>query len=69
VGITLLACALAHACCRHNFRVRYERISRLLDYIALAHADGGFNSILMIGVLTIAPNHGAIAKDAFQVNT
>jgi hypothetical protein len=69
LGTTFLACALAHACCRHNFHVRYERISRLLDYIALAHADGGLNSIFMIGVLTIARNHGKIGEDAFPMDT
>ena len=46
VGKTFLACALAHACCRHDFHVRYERTSRLLQQIALAHADGSYPQLL-----------------------
>jgi len=45
-GKTFLASALAHACCRHNVRVRYERTSRLLYHIALAHADGSYPQFL-----------------------
>lgn len=46
VGKTFLACALAHACCRHNLNVRYERTSRLLQRISLAHADGSYPQLL-----------------------
>jgi DNA replication protein DnaC len=46
VGKTFLACALAHAACRHNFNVRYERTSRLLQQSALAHADGSYPKLL-----------------------
>jgi DNA replication protein DnaC len=46
VGKTFLACALAHAACRHNFNVRYERTSRLLQQTALAHADGSYPKLL-----------------------
>ena len=46
VGKTFLACALAHAACRHNFNVRYQRTSRLLHQIALSHADGSYPKLL-----------------------
>ena len=46
VGKTFLACSLAHASCRHNFHVRYERSSRLLHQINLAHADGSYPQLL-----------------------
>ena len=45
-GKTFLACALAHACCRRDFHVRYERTSRLLHQITLAHADGSYRQLL-----------------------
>lgn len=41
-GKTFLACALGHAACSHNFRVRYERLGRLLFTTALAHVDGTY---------------------------
>ena len=46
VGKTFLACALAHAACRHDVPVRYARTSRLLQQIALAHADGTYPKLL-----------------------
>jgi DNA replication protein DnaC len=46
VGKSFLACALAHSACRHNFTVRYQRTSRLLQLITLAHADGSFAKLL-----------------------
>ena len=46
VGKTFLACALAHAACRHNFNVRYQRTSRLLHQTALSHADGSYPKLL-----------------------
>ena len=46
VGKTFLACALAHAVCRHSFHARYERTSRLLHQITLAHADGSYPQLL-----------------------
>jgi len=46
VGKTFLACALAHAACRHNFTVRYQRTSRLLHQTTLSHADGSYPSLL-----------------------
>jgi len=46
VGKSFLACALAHSVCRHNFTVRYQRTSRLLHQITLAHADGSYAKLL-----------------------
>ncbi|MFH1184420.1 MAG: IS21-like element helper ATPase IstB [Chloroflexota bacterium] len=46
VGKTFLACALAHAACRHNFTVRYQRTSRLLHQTTLSHADGSYPALL-----------------------
>jgi DNA replication protein DnaC len=46
VGKTFLACALAHAACRRNFHVRYQRTSRLLHQTALSHADGSYPKLL-----------------------
>lgn len=45
-GKTYLACALGHAACSHNFKVRYERLGRLLFSTALAHADGTYIRLL-----------------------
>jgi DNA replication protein DnaC len=46
VGKTFLSCALAHSACRHDFTVRYQRTSRLLQHITLAHADGSYPKLL-----------------------
>ena len=46
VGKTFLACALAHAACRQDFTVRYQRTSRLLQQTALSHADGSYSKLL-----------------------
>jgi len=45
-GKTYLACALAQQACRKGFRVCYRRASRLLDELALAHADGTYPRLL-----------------------
>jgi DNA replication protein DnaC len=45
-GKTFLACALAHAACRHDCAVLYQRTSRLLHQLTLAHADGSYPKLL-----------------------
>jgi DNA replication protein DnaC len=45
-GKTFLACALGQAACRHDLSVRYERLSRLLYSLTLAHADGTYPKVL-----------------------
>lgn len=46
VGKTYLACALGQAACRHGLSVRYFRMSRLLQDLALARADGSYAKLL-----------------------
>jgi len=45
-GKTYFACAVGQAACRQGFSVRYERTSRLLDALHLAHADGSYAKLL-----------------------
>ena len=42
VGKSYLACALGRAACQADFKVRYQRTSRLLQSFELARADGSF---------------------------
>jgi DNA replication protein DnaC len=45
-GKTFLACVLAQAACRADRTVRYQRTSRLLHQLTLAHADGSYAQFL-----------------------
>lgn len=45
-GKTYLACALAQAACRHGLSARYYRLSRFLDDLTLAKADGSYPKLL-----------------------
>ena len=45
-GKTYLACALGHSACRQGLRVRYHRLPRLLNDLALARADGSYGKLL-----------------------
>jgi DNA replication protein DnaC len=45
-GKTYLACALAQQACRMGRRVLYRRVPRLLEELALAHADGTYTRLL-----------------------
>ena len=45
-GKTYLASALGRAACQAGCKVRYERTSRLLKSLELAHADGSFPNLL-----------------------
>ncbi len=45
-GKTYLACALGHSACRHGLSVRYFRLSRLLDELRIARADGSYERLL-----------------------
>jgi hypothetical protein len=45
-GKTFLACALGQATCRNGFSVRYFQISKLLQKLLLAHADGSWPKLL-----------------------
>ena len=46
VGKTWLACALAHKACRDGYTVAYQRLSRLLEELGIAHADGRFGKLM-----------------------
>ena len=58
-GKTYLACALGRAACQANYKVRYERTSRLLQSLELAHADGSFPQLLR----TLARTHLLVFDD------
>ena len=45
-GKTYVACALGHCACRQGLRVRYFRLPRLFEDIALARADGSYGKLL-----------------------
>ncbi|MBX6353948.1 MAG: ATP-binding protein [Thermoflavifilum sp.] len=45
VGKTFLVCALGTAACRQGYRVRYYRLSRLLQDIAVAKAHGSYSRL------------------------
>jgi DNA replication protein DnaC len=46
VGKTWIACALAHKACRDGFTVRYLRLPRLLQDLAMARAEGRYTKLL-----------------------
>jgi DNA replication protein DnaC len=46
VGKSFLACALAHSACLNGYTARYYRLSRLLEQMHLARADGTFLRVL-----------------------
>jgi DNA replication protein DnaC len=46
VGKTWLACALGHQACRQGYTVRYLRLPRLVQDLALARADGRYSRLL-----------------------
>jgi DNA replication protein DnaC len=45
-GKTFLACALGEQACTQGYRVLYVRLPRLLQELALAHADGTYARVL-----------------------
>jgi DNA replication protein DnaC len=45
-GKTYVACAFAQQACRHGYRARYWRASRLFQECALARADGTYGRLL-----------------------
>jgi len=45
-GKSYVACALAQQACRSSFRVAYKRMPRLIEELALAHADGTYTRLL-----------------------
>lgn len=45
-GKTYIACALAQQACRQGFSVRYFRVPRLLQHLAIAHGDGSYPRLM-----------------------
>ena len=45
-GKSYVACALAQTACRSGYRALYRRVPRLLEELALAHADGTYTRML-----------------------
>jgi len=45
IGKTYLACACAQLACRRGFLTRYFRLSKLLEMIRIAHADGSYSRL------------------------
>jgi DNA replication protein DnaC len=45
-GKSYVACALAQQACRNGYRALYRRMPRLLEELALAHADGTYTRLL-----------------------
>ena len=45
-GKSWIACALGNQACRQGLSVRYERVSRLLEALRIAHADGSYGKLL-----------------------
>lgn len=45
-GKTWLACALGKMLCLHGYSVRYTRVSRLFDELAIAGGDGSYRKLL-----------------------
>lgn len=45
-GKTYLACALGNQACRQGFSVRYFRLPRLLEQLAIAHGDGTYPRLM-----------------------
>lgn len=45
-GKTYLSCALGNASCRNGYSVRYFQLSRLLEKLKLARADGSYPKLL-----------------------
>ncbi len=59
VGKTYLACALGRAACQAGCKVHYERTSRLLQSLEMAHADGSYPQLLR----TLARTHLLVFDD------
>jgi DNA replication protein DnaC len=45
-GKSWLACALGHTACRQGLTVRYTRLPRLLQELAIARSDGSYGRVL-----------------------
>jgi DNA replication protein DnaC len=75
-GKSYIACALAHKACREGYSVLYLRVSRMLQELAAARADGRYprllNSYARIDLLVLddwglAPLTEEQRKDLFEI--
>lgn len=76
LGKTFLACALGHQGCRRGMNVRYYRLPRLLEELALGHADGRYPrmmrqllraDILILDDWGLAPLAAEQSRDLLEV--
>lgn len=75
-GKTFLACALAQAACRQGLSCRYFRLSRILEELTLARADGSYpklmnrlqkTRLLVLDDFGLAPLGASESRDLFEV--
>lgn len=59
VGKSFIACALAHRSCLEGFRVRYFRVCRLFQELAIARGDGSYNKLMN----SLAKDHLLVLDD------
>lgn len=45
-GKSFFACALGHQACQMAYKVRYFRVTRLIEQLRLSHADGSYTKLL-----------------------
>lgn len=46
-GKSFLACAIGNQACRQNLSVKYLRVPRFFEELAIAHADGSYGKLLL----------------------
>lgn len=46
-GKSYLACMIGHQACRQGLSVKYIRLPRFLEELAIAHADGSYGKLLI----------------------
>jgi DNA replication protein DnaC len=75
-GKSYLACALAQQACRSGYRVSYRRMPRLIEELALAHADGTYTrlpgrlakvDVLVLDDWGIAPLRDQERRDMLEI--
>jgi DNA replication protein DnaC len=76
LGKTWLACALANKACREGFSAYQARVTRLLEQLRIAHADGSYmkelsrlakTDVLILDDWGIAPLNDAGRRDILEV--
>ncbi len=76
IGKTYLACACGQLACRNNYTTRYYRLSKLLEAIRIAKADGSYSRVLgallkvdclIIDDWGIDPIEGALRADLLEI--